>query len=183
MKYIFSLLVIVFFTNCETNTLTNKEVEKHTIKGKEISQAVLKKLGGNLMSQMKSGGVKQAIPFCNVAALPLTEELSNKYNVSIKRTTHKLRNAKNKPNLEEEKILRHYIASISKGEKIKPIVTKGDDYKIHFYAPIKLDKKCLACHGSISKKTDSIIKSYYPNDAATGFKEGDLRGLMSITFN
>jgi hypothetical protein len=56
----------------------------------------------------------------------------------------------------------------------------------HFYAPILLQQKCLACHGEIGKnvtvKTDSIIKSFYPHDAATGFKEGDLRGIWSIAF-
>jgi hypothetical protein len=183
MKYIIQILVLVFFVSCQTNTLTNKEVGQYTIKGKEIGQAVLKKLGGNLMQQMKNGGVKQAIPFCNVAAIPLTEELSKKYNVSIKRTSHKLRNTKNKLTLKEDDILKHYITSISNGEKVKPIVTKDDNLKIHFYAPIKMKKKCLVCHGDISKQTDSIIKSYYPKDLATGFKEGDIRGLMSITFN
>ena len=56
----------------------------------------------------------------------------------------------------------------------------------HFYAPIFLQQKCLACHGEIGKnvnaETDSIIKSIYPYDAATGFKEGDLRGIWSIAF-
>ena len=56
----------------------------------------------------------------------------------------------------------------------------------HFYAPILLQQKCLTCHGIIGEditfKTDSIIKSIYQNDVATGFKEGDLRGIWSITF-
>ena len=63
---------------------------------------------------------------------------------------------------------------------------KENDGKVHYYAPIRLQKKCVACHGiskkQISKKTDSILKSLYPNDKATGFKENDLRGIWSITF-
>jgi len=31
-------------------------------------------------------------------------------------------------------------------------------------------------------QTDSIIKKLYPFDIATGYSEGDLRGIWSITF-
>ncbi len=181
--YIGLILLIVLQVSCKSDSLSDKEIKVHTIKGKEIGQAVLTKLGGSLMQQMKSGGVKKALPFCNVAAIPLTKELSRTHNVTIKRTSHKLRNQNNKPNLEEESILKQYLASISKGEKIKPIVKKGQNGKVHFYAPMKLNNKCLACHGNVSKQTDSIIKSLYPNDKATGFKDGDLRGILSVTFN
>ena len=183
MKYILSLLIVTLVFSCTNEQLSKEEIQEYTLIGKEIAQATVKNLGGNLMKQIKAGGVKQAIPFCNVSAYPLTDELSKKYNVTIKRTSHKLRNGNNKPNEAEEKILEQYLTAISKGEKLKPIVTKNSAGKIHFYAPMKVQGKCLACHGTVSKQTDSIIKSLYPNDKATGFKEGDFRGVMSITFN
>jgi hypothetical protein len=187
MKIIISLFVLTVLLSCSNNNLSDKEISDYTIKGKEIGQATLKELGGNLMKQMKEGGTKQAIPFCNVSANPLTETLSKKYNVSIKRTSHKLRNEKNKPTKAESKILEGYLASLSKNEKLKPIVSKDDTGKVHFYAPIKMQTKCLACHGTISKEinktSDSIIKSLYPKDKAIGFKENDLRGILSVTFN
>jgi len=34
----------------------------------------------------------------------------------------------------------------------------------------------------LAVRTDSILKSYYPEDQATGFKEGELRGMWKITF-
>ncbi len=181
-KFIILILLIISQFSCKSDSLSDKEIKKYTTKGKEIGQSVLKKLGGNLMQQMKSGGVKQAMSFCNVAAIPLTEKLSKKHNVTIKRTSHKLRNNNNKPSLEEENILKQYLNSLEKGEKLKPIINKDTNGKIHFYAPIKMQKKCLACHGEVSRKTDSIIKIYYPKDLATGFNENDIRGLMSITF-
>lgn len=183
MKTLITLIFTVTILSCTNTSLSEKEIKSYTIKGKEIGQATMQKLGNNLMQQMKTGGVKQAIPFCNVAAIPLTEELSKKHNVSIKRTSHKLRNENNKPSLEEERILKKYLNAIEKNEKIQPTVLKGKNGKVHFYAPIKTQKKCLACHGNVSKKTDSILKIPYPNDKAIGFKKGDLRGLMSITFN
>jgi len=45
---------------------------------------------------------------------------------------------------------------------------------------------CLGCHGTeggdINAKTLKIIKQKYPEDKATGYKEGDLRGWWKITF-
>jgi len=176
----------ILFLSCQKD-LTDKQKEEYAIKGKEIAQSTVKKLGSNLMKHMKEGGPQQAIPFCNTAANPLTKEVAEKYNVSIKRTSHKIRNENNKPNEKEDEILNQYLASLLKGEKLKPIVSKDQGGKVHFYAPMKLEAKCMACHGTVGKevtiKTDSILKSLYPNDKATGFKVGDLRGIVNITFN
>ncbi len=187
MKKIISLLsiIVILFSSCQKD-LTDKEKEEYIIKGKEIAQATVKELGGNLMKHMKEGGPQQAIPFCNATANPLTEEMAKKYQVSIKRTSHKIRNDDNIPNETEETILKQYLEAISNSEKLKPIVSKDNAGKVHFYAPIKLEAKCLACHGTIGKevtvKTDNILKALYPNDKATGFKAGDLRGIVDITF-
>ena len=188
MKNIVSIvsIIAIFLSSCQTD-LTNKEKEKYLIKGKEIAQATVKKLGSNLMKNMKEGGTQQAIPFCNTAASPLTQEMAKKYNVTIKRTSLKIRNENNSPNEVEETILNQFATTISNNEKLKPIISKDKVGKVHFYAPIKIEAKCLACHGTVGKevtiKTDSIIKALYPNDKATGFKVGDLRGMVNITFN
>ena len=72
------------------------------------------------------------------------------------------------------------------GKQLTPIVELDAANKKHFYAPIIMKPNCLVCHGTINEtvniKTDSIIKSLYPNDKAIGYAEGDLRGIWSITF-
>ncbi len=179
------LVTFIFLTSC-SKSLSKDEVEKYTIQGKEIAEATAKKLGSNLVEKMKDGGVTEAVPFCNTKAIPLTEEMSEKFNVSIKRTSHLLRNTDNRPNDEEVLVINNYRDLMSKGKGLKPVVELDKAGSPHFYAPILLQKKCLACHGEIgvdvTKKSDSIIESHYPKDLATGFKEGDLRGIWSITF-
>ena len=54
-------------------------------------------------------------------------------------------------------------------------------------APILLAAPvCLQCHGSpekdIAPATMAAIKKLYPEDKATGFQLGDLRGLWRVTF-
>ncbi len=168
------------------NSLSKKEKENYLKKGKEVAQASFKELSGQLIAQMKNGGPILAIPFCNEQALPITHQLSEKFNVTIKRTSDKLRNQENNPSVRELEIIRVYESSLTNNEELIPIVELDNNYKKHFYAPILLQANCLVCHGklneTINSKTDSIVKSLYPKDRAIGYSEGDLRGIWSITF-
>lgn len=186
--FIKNLLIVLVFMGMVScgNALTEKEKQEYADKGSEISKAAFKALSGKLTEQMKLGGPAQAIPFCNVEAMPLTRELSEEYNVTIKRTSDKLRNQENKPSARELEIINKYHKLISDKREIKPIVEMDSNNNKHYYAPIILKENCLACHGKVeefvSVKTDSIIKSLYPNDKAIGYNEGDLRGIWSIEF-
>ena len=180
---VFLILMSVLACN---NSLSNKEMEKYIIQGKEVAQASFKEISGQLIAQMKEGGPTQAIPFCNEKALPITHQLSEKYNVTIKRTSDKLRNLRNNPSERESEIIQDYKNAVTNNNELRPIVELDNNNKKHYYAPILLKAKCLVCHGNlnetISSKTDSVVKSLYPNDKAIGYVEGDLRGIWSITF-
>jgi len=186
MKNIGFLLVVILILSGCSRTLSEEQKVKYKAQGKEIAMSTAKNLGSKLSQKMKEGGVKEAVPFCNTMAYPLTEEMSKKYNVEIKRTSDKWRNDKNKPNEEENKIIDFYKKALAANEQLEPVIEIDNTGNPHFYGPIVLQKKCLACHGSIGKevsvKTDSLIKSYYSNDKALGFKEGNLRGIWSIKF-
>ncbi|WP_372768034.1 DUF3365 domain-containing protein [Lutibacter sp.] len=185
MKNFFIFLIFTGFISCN-HSLTPEEKQEYSDKGKEIVQASFNALSEKLTEQMKTGGAAKAIPFCNVEALPLTKQLSEKYNVTIKRTSDKLRNQKNKPSERESKIIDSYQKLISEHKEIAPIVEMDSNNNKHFYAPITVKANCLVCHGIVKEfvtvKTDSIIKSLYPNDKAVGYLEGELRGIWSIAF-
>jgi len=166
--------------------MSEQEKKELIVKGQEIAQATGGHLSSQLTKYMKEGGVVKAVPFCNTMAMSLTDEMSTKYSVSLKRTSLKVRNKKNNPDDEEIRVLNEYKDLLNANKKLIPIVELDRSGNPHFYAPILLQQKCLVCHGEIgnnvSTKTDSIVKSYYPDDMATGFKDGDLRGIWSITF-
>lgn len=186
LKKVLTFGLVMLFISCSEG-FSEKEKQQYTEQGKEIAQATFKELSSNLMVQMKAGGPAQAIPFCNVQAVPIAEELSKKYNVVIKRTSNKLRSCENEPSERELEIMDQYEQLISENKELKPIVEIDKDQKKHFYAPIKIKANCLVCHGKVNEtmtvKTDSIIKSLYQFDIATGYNDGDLRGVWSITFN
>ena len=185
-KKILILAIAVNFMSCSSG-FSEKEKQEYTVKGQEITQATFKELSANLMAQMTAGGPAQAIPFCHEQASPITEALSKKYDVLIKRTSNKLRSCNNDPTEREIEIIDSYQQLMLENKELKPIVEIDKDQKKHFYAPIKIQANCLVCHGKLNEtmtvQTDSIIKSIYQFDIAMGYSVGDLRGLWSITFN
>lgn len=185
LKKALLLSIFVTFLSCN-NSISEQEKERLTAEGNEIVQATFKELSTNLMQQMKQGGPSQAIPFCNVQAMPITQQLSEKYNVAIKRTSNKLRNSNNNPNKRELEIINEFSNALHNNSDLKAIVEIDEQNLKHYYAPIIVQANCLVCHGvlkeNVTEKTDSIIKSLYPNDKAIEYSEGDLRGIWSITF-
>lgn len=180
------ILLLLSSLSCK-NALSDQDKQQYLAKGNEISQTTFKELSSKLTEQMELGGPAQAIPFCNVEALPITNQLSEKFDVTIRRTSDKLRNLNNKPTERELEIIANYKNSISTTVELSPVVEIDNKNKKHFYAPIFTNAKCLVCHGKlvekVNVKTDSIIKFLYPDDLAIGYVEGELRGIWSIEFN
>ena len=184
-RYTFFLLLSITFFSC-SDSLSDKEIKHFTEKGNLIAQKTGKELSGNLMSKMKEGGIPLAVEYCNIEALPLTSKISEAEGVHIKRTSLKVRNTANRPNEDEVQVINKYLSQLDQNVSPKPLVKIDSSGLPHYYAPILVDTKCLMCHGTLDKelsqKADSVIKSYYPKDLATGFSEGDLRGVWSISF-
>ena len=183
-----SILVIMFIVSCNPKKQKVTEAGKVTDtitylkQGDTITNRVQTLLLTNVMQAMKEGGPGNAVTFCNIHAITLTDSLSSEYNCLIQRVSDKYRNPANIPTVKDLEIL----AAMSSANDMKPLVV-ADDGQIVYYRPIKIAMPaCLKCHGSagedIDTKTLEIIRQKYPRDLATGYKEGDLRGLWKITF-
>ena len=185
-KFAVLFLLSILLSSCQTS-LSDKELEAYKEKGLLISKSTGKELSETLTRKMKSGGLIDAVEFCNTAALPLTQQMSDKHGVLIKRTSLKTRNPLNNPSDNEISILKKFQANLDNGNSLEPKIQLDQNGIPNYYAPILVEQKCLICHGTLdqelSRAADSIIKSHYPKDLATGFKEGDLRGIWSISFS
>ncbi len=147
----------------------------------------IKMLGMALKSEVKKhmqadkSGV-EALTFCVDKAAKITAEVNSKLpeNVRVRRTALKLRNPANKADETDTKVMQEYVAKIKEG-KFSPkditVVEVNNTYRV--YKPLVTGKVCLKCHGeNIDPKLSEVIKKYYPHDEATGFKKGDLRGVI-----
>ena len=192
MKKTFIYFVVIGFafmlgcknTPTKTHTASDDQTsdEEYIVKGKEIASSAFLALSGELEKAVKKGGLVNALAYCNTKALPLTDSLSSLYNVDIKRTSLKFRNPENKPTEREREILNQYELTKENGQLLQAMIGNVDDGK-SFYAPIIMQAACIKCHGEKSNISvyDSIL-DLYPEDLATGYIQGDLRGMWSITF-
>ena len=153
--------------------------------GLEYALGTKKVLGSNLMGTIQKKGTTEAMAFCNIQAIPLTDSMSVKYNATIKRVSDKNRNPNNKANAEELIYIAQFKKDAAANKEPKPvIVEKGN--KVHFYYPIPTNTMCLQCHGTsenIKPEVRLKIKGLYPTDLATGYSENEVRGMWSIVFD
>lgn len=155
-------------------------------KGTEVSSALVQKLGGELKTQMQSGGPIAALHFCSQNALSLTEQIAKESGTSIKRVSTQNRNPVNAATPEEKTLLSQWQTMIKNGEALPPYkLTKRSDGQTAYYKPILINNEaCLKCHGDIAVDSPlaKAIKETYPEDQATGYKMGDLRGMITVSF-
>ena len=135
------------------------------------------------MGTIQKKGTLEALAFCNIQAIPLTDSMSVNYNAKIKRVSDKNRNPKNNANAEELKYIAQFKKDFAEQKEIKPIVLEEGN-KVQFYYPIETNSMCLQCHGTqIKPEVSRQILKLYPKDLAVGYNEGDVRGIWSITFD
>lgn len=151
--------------------------------GLEYALSTKKLLGENLMGTIQKKGTLEAMAFCNIQAMPLTDSMSVHHNASIKRVSDKNRNPNNKANAEELVYIEEFKKDLLAKREPKPVaIDKGD--KIQFYYPIPTNTMCLQCHGKqIKPEVAKQILKLYPKDLAIGYEENEVRGIWSITFD
>lgn len=160
-------------------------------KTKKLGDSITQKVGAVFMSKISEkyaeGGFKASAKYCSMNAYPLTDSLAKQYKVFLKRVSNKYRNPNNAPSALEMQVLEAYEYSVEQGDEIGAnvqFIRPGDT--ILYNKPIRIPSElCLNCHGTsnqIPEDVQAILKEEYPNDKATGYKVGDLRGMWSLKF-
>lgn len=174
-------LYALFFISSSTFADTNDE---RIARSQLIIGEYQKRLKGELVSAMKNGGPVVAIGVCKEAAPQIGAEVSEKYGVTISRTSTRYRNSESKPEAWEMSVIKKYlIASNIKGNKINGYAEVSPTNHFRYMQPIKTAPVCLACHGkNISADVSKALTKHYPQDLATGYEQGDIRGFFSVTW-
>jgi len=153
---------------------------------KKITKDFTSSLKAELQKAMKQGGPINALSVCNTKAIPITTEAAKKHNAWVSRVSLKNRNPANVPNDWQKKVLEDFDARAAKGEDVvkmayAEIVDNNGKKQLRFMKAMPTGDVCLKCHGSnISPEVQAKLKELYPNDKATGYKKGQVRGAVVV---
>jgi len=143
------------------------------------AQKAKKTLGQNLMGELtaaiKGGDFARGVEACKTAAPKVAKTVSEQYDVEVGRTSFKVRNPDNRP--------RDWAAPFVEARVTEDVVLTGPDRTVAYLSPIKMSDVCLNCHGAadqIPAEVATMLAEKYPQDEATGFADGDLRGWFWV---
>jgi hypothetical protein len=142
-------------------------------------------LKGELQAAMKSGGPMAAVEICHERAPAIAADLSEQSGLTLRRTSLKPRATE--PTSWETAVLldfeRQHEAGASPADLEWHKVVETDGGKeLRYMKAIGTEGICLTCHGSnVDPALLAKIEKLYPEDRATGFEKGDIRGAFSVT--
>lgn len=180
IKLIMSSLLIIL-------SLSSNQEDELTKEAKELTQKFGKTLKSELVKGMSAGGAENAISVCYEKAPEIAENLSQESGWIISRTSLKARNKNNTPDDWEKSVLLEFErlneSEVDQNSLVySEVIEKNGTQVFRFMKAIPTDAVCLTCHGSNIKDEVAVkIKELYPEDNATGFKQGDIRGAFSLS--
>ena len=159
---------------------------------RERAQAAAKEfsttLKAALSAQMAQGGTVAAIGFCHDEAPRIAAQVAATHGVRLGRVAidGRTRNPANAASAWQAEGLAAFKAQVAAGTPPAELVRVAeaglpDGVAVRMMRGIAVEPVCLACHGkALSPETATALRRHYPDDAATGFDAGDLRGALWV---
>lgn len=160
----------------------------------EEAKTAIKMYGGSLKAElqtaMQTGGPINALAVCQTKAPEMAKTVSASQQLQVSRVSLRNRNpVMGVPSEWQAQVLNDFEARKVKGEALESLVyselvESNGKQEFRFMKAIPTEAICLTCHGSdISPAVMTRLTELYPQDKATGFKEGDLRGAFVVVKN
>lgn len=165
-------------------TVASADSTTPTERGAALLAPFKTSLKAALMDGMQQGP-EAAIEICSDKAPGIARGLSTD-GVVMGRSSHKLRNPANTaPDWAVAAI--EILANRGIRADEVPVTASAqidlDDGRHGYAEAIFIQPLCLSCHGTeLSPEIESQIEALYPEDAATGFSDGDFRGIFWVEF-
>lgn len=136
--------------------------------------AMFTSLKTRLTEVVGSAGPAAAIDVCSKEAPQIAERVAREHRLEIGRTSFRLRNPDNEPPEWARPLVERRV------EQPRFLTSDGT---LAVLLPIRMQDQCLLCHGAeqaIPEPVKTALNDVYPEDRATGFADGDLRGWFWI---
>ncbi len=162
------------------------DVNPDVAKSRELVQAFAKTLKGELQQAMEAGGPTNAIGVCQKVAPEIAEQQSEESGWEVGRTALRLRNPANAPDAWELAALEQFEARKAAGEDVQTMerhetVSENGKSMFRYMKAIPTAELCTSCHGAeLAPEVEAKLAELYPDDQATGFAVGDIRGAFTL---
>ena len=176
VRFVVATGLVLVLLACTPETAQKRSAE--SARGAELLAPFKNDLKQALVAGMQSGPI-DAISVCKDQAPAIAESLSTE-GVQMGRTSHRLRNPGNSAPEWVDTALQSYIGE-DQGRAPRLVTLPND--RLGYVEPIATQPLCLACHGkSLAPDVAAHIADAYPEDQATGFEAGDLRGVFWVEY-
>lgn len=166
-----------------TQAPSQSERDGARTRAEAAADRLAEQLSGELRAAMTAGGTVAAISVCKERAPAIAAEIEAETGVEIGRTALRVRNRANAPDAWELEMLQAFEARHARGEALGAMAAQtleGDT--LRWMRPIPMGEMCSSCHGApetLGDDTRQALAQSYPDDRATGFEVGDLRGAFT----
>lgn len=182
-------LTLALLAGCSSMPSAEKQAAL-TDEARQVAGGLIKTLGGELQGALKTGGAAEAIAVCKAKAPQIAAAAAAKSGMQIKRVSPKNRNPKAVPDTWETDAQTALEVRLAAGEKpesldMHAVVDSPDGKgKVFRYAKALVTQPvCTTCHGpldSIPENVKAKLAAEYPQDKATGYVPGTIRGILSM---
>ncbi|CAA0121126.1 Uncharacterised protein [BD1-7 clade bacterium] len=148
-----------------------------------LTQQFVSQLKPQLKAALQQGGPVNAIEVCADVAPQITQQLSTDSGWAIKRVSLNTRNPAATPDQWEKTQLLDFEKRLESGDAAKALNAEIiDNGNYRFMQAQVTGGVCLTCHGTnLAPAVTSALQHHYPNDQATGYELGAIRGAISLS--
>lgn len=164
--------------NTADSTASTRTDEARTLVGRFVGQ-----LKPQLKQAMAAGGPAHAVAVCAEVAPALMDRLSAETGWQVRRVSLQARNAERaEPDAWERAVLQQFAARQAAGTPASQLQQAAvTDGRFRYMQAQGTEGLCLACHGeTLSPAVQAALDTHYPDDRATGYQLGEVRGAISL---
>lgn len=162
--------------------------EAWVVEARGVSTAVPPKLLAVLQAEIAKSGPEGAIAVCQVQAPALARTASEQTGWNVKRVSLRNRNPKAVPDAWERAALEDFDRRAAAHEPAATLeryeaVQENGKTVWRYMRALPTGELCLACHGPVEQLSPAVkakLAALYPEDRATGYRVGDIRGAMTL---
>ncbi len=162
--------------------------EPWVAEARQVAGSVPPRLVSVLTAEIERSGPAGAIGTCREEAPKLARAATQETGWNVRRVSLRERNPKAVPDEWERSVLEEFDRRAAAGEKPSSlehaeVVQQQGRAVMRYMRALPVVEMCTACHGSAERISPAVrerLAELYPQDKATGYAVGQIRGAMTI---